>query len=278
MDRVTIEANGLEFACLRAGTGDRVALCLHGFPDDAGTFEPLLESLAAAGYTAVAPYMRGYEPTGPAPDGDYTTTALGTDALALAAALSDDPVALIGHDWGAVAAYTAATRDPAAVDTLVGMAVPPRFASQLFEHPEQLARSWYIWFVQLEGMAEYAIRRNDFALLEYLWSTWSPGWDWPAERLEAVRETFRRGETLEAALAYYRQLVGPLATDGGGIAVPGLVIGGRDDGCIGIELYEGATDAFSAEARFIDVEGAGHFVHRERPELVTEEILAFLSE
>ena len=44
--RLTVEANGLEFECLRAGTGDRLALCLHGFPDDAGSMHPLLDRLA----------------------------------------------------------------------------------------------------------------------------------------------------------------------------------------------------------------------------------------
>jgi len=71
-ERREVTANGLDFECLTRGDGDRLALCLHGFPDDAGTFEPLMAQLAEAGFTAVAPYMRGYGPTGPAPDDDYS--------------------------------------------------------------------------------------------------------------------------------------------------------------------------------------------------------------
>ena len=114
---LSVEANGIDFECLRAGAGDRLALCLHGFPDDAGSMRPVLDRLADAGFTAVAPYMRGYAPTDPAPHGDYSAGALGSDAVALADVLSGTldvaggPV-LVGHDWGAVAAYAADRTDP----------------------------------------------------------------------------------------------------------------------------------------------------------------------
>jgi pimeloyl-ACP methyl ester carboxylesterase len=92
--RERVVANGLEFDCLRQGEGDRLGLCT-GSPDDAGTTRPLLDRLAAAGFTAVAPCMRGYGPTDPAPDGDYTTVAMAKDAAALADELADG---CIGHE------------------------------------------------------------------------------------------------------------------------------------------------------------------------------------
>ena len=106
---LSVEANGLEFECLRAGDGDRLALCLHGFPDDAGSMRPLLERLADAGFTAVAPYTRGYAPTDPAPDGDYSARALGADAVALAEALEDR-----AHRAGVVGKAVQTEREPVA--------------------------------------------------------------------------------------------------------------------------------------------------------------------
>lgn len=89
---------------------------------------PLLGELADAGFSAVAPFMRGYSPTDSAPDGDYSPEALsGRFDLA-------DPV-LVGHDWGAVAAYAAARSDPEAFPRMVTMVVPPGFELLLFEHP-----------------------------------------------------------------------------------------------------------------------------------------------
>jgi len=288
----TVAANGIDFECLVRGDGDRLALCLHGFPDDAGSMAPLGERLADAGFTAVAPYMRGYGPTGPAPDGDYGARALGRDAIELADTLvSDegyDDAVLVGHDWGAVAGYTAVRTDPERFSKLVTMAVPPRFAAEMWDNPRQFLRSWYVWFFQLPGVAERTLRRDDFALIEVLWNLWSPGWDYPEGRIESVTETFRTGETATASLRYYRQFVGPLLRDmvrngrpdpddAPPIEVPGLVVAGVNDGCIGPGLYEGAGAAFAADCRVVRVRGAGHFMHQERPDVVGEEVTAFLT-
>lgn len=292
LQRHTVEANGLSFECLRAGDGDRLALCLHGFPDDAGSMAPVLDALADGGFTAVAPYMRGYGPTDPAPDGDYSPQALGADAVALAGRLGetldvdgDDPV-LVGHDWGAVAAYAADRTDPDAFDRMVTMAVPPGFDPLVFEYPRQVLRSWYMWFFQLPAIPERALRWRDFALVDFLWGLWSPGWDYPEARISDVKETFRAEETVEAALQYYRDTVTlsipelftegpPSLADVPPIRTPTLVICGEDDGCIGPELFDHADEVIE-ECRVVRVREAGHFVHQERPDVVCEEILEWL--
>jgi len=289
----TVTANGVEFACLRWGSGDRLALCLHGFPDDAGSMAPVGERLADEGFTAVAPYLRGYGPTGSAPDGDYSATALGTDAVELATTLVDeedlrDPV-LVGHDWGAVAGYSAARVDPDRFERMVTMAVPPAFTSEIFGHPRQFLRSWYIWLFQLPFAPESYLRRRDFALIEVLWNLWSPGWDYPDERIEAVKETFRTDETVANALAYYRQFVRPMALDllrsgppdaddAPPIETDTLVLAGADDGCIGPDMFETASRVFTADCRVAKIRDAGHFMHQERPDVVGEEIAAFLAD
>src|ERR1700704_188347 len=96
-----LSANGVEFAVLEAGSGP-LALCLHGFPDSAHTWRYLLPELAGAGFHAVAPFMRGYAPTGIPDDGCYSLGALIADANAIHDALeADEGAVLIGHDWGA---------------------------------------------------------------------------------------------------------------------------------------------------------------------------------
>src|SRR6478736_6012548 len=98
-----IAANGLTFAYLEAGAGP-LALCLHGFPDCAEGWRPLLGKLANAGFHAVAPYMRGYAPTEVPADGRYQSGVLVSDANALHEVLGGDSQAMIiGHDWGAFA-------------------------------------------------------------------------------------------------------------------------------------------------------------------------------
>ncbi len=286
----TLTANGVEFTYHRDGDGDKLALCLHGFPDNARTFEPLIDPLTEAGYTVVSPYMRGYGPTEPAPDGDYSAGALGADAIALAEELRDregcDDAVLIGHDWGAVAGYAAARQDPAQFSQLVTMAVPPGFSALALASPRQLFRSWYIWLFQFPGVAERVLEAEDFALIDVLWGLWSPGWTDDAH-LDSVRATFRSPGTSDAALQYYRQFVNPavkdLARNGRPtldslppIDVPGLVITGEQDGCIGAGLFERAEELFSADCRVLKIQEAGHFMHRERPAVVADEITQFL--
>jgi pimeloyl-ACP methyl ester carboxylesterase len=99
-----VRASNINFTVLEAGEGPLV-LCLHGFPDTAHSFRHQMPVLAAAGYHCVAPFMRGYSPTEPAPDGRYDTGALSEDALGLITALGYKDAILFGHDWGAVAAY-----------------------------------------------------------------------------------------------------------------------------------------------------------------------------
>lgn len=98
----------MEFGLLESGGAGPLALCLHGFPDTAHTWRYLLPQLAAAGFHAAAPFMRGYAPSAVPRNECYSIGALVADATALHQALGgDDQAVLIGHDWGAEAAYGA---------------------------------------------------------------------------------------------------------------------------------------------------------------------------
>src|SRR5499427_5442956 len=120
----SVRANGLEFGLLETGSGP-LALCLHGFPDAAHTWRHLLPALARAGFHAVAPFMRGYAPTDVPADGAYQVGALIADAVALHEVLGgDENAVLVGHDWGAEAAYGAAAYAPDRWRRLVTLAVP----------------------------------------------------------------------------------------------------------------------------------------------------------
>lgn len=282
-----VRASNLNFHVLEMGTGPLV-LCLHGFPDTAHSFRHQMPMLAAAGYHVVAPFMRGYAPSEPAPDGRYDSPVLSADALALIEALGAKDAIIFGHDWGAVAAYGAAAAAPDRVSKLVTAAVPygSGFFQALVTNYAQQRRSWYMFFFQT-AIAEAAVRHNDFAFLEEMWADWSPGWRWAPDDMEALKRCFRAKGTLEAALGYYRATLGPflkMPANPGQLAaamsqpinVLSMIIQGRDDGCIGVELLEGMAALFPRGLRTEVVPGAGHFVHQERPELCNKLILDFL--
>ena len=279
-----VEANGLTFHYLEAGEGPTV-LALHGFPDHARSYRHQLTALAEAGYRVVAPYMRGYAPTDVPDGGFFGVPALAQDAVALAEALSDEPVILMGHDWGAAAAHAAAALAPERFSKLITMSVPAggAFQQSLVTSPAQQRRSWYMFYFQLP-MADAAVALNDFAFIERLWRDWSPSWDIPMAELASVKSTLGQPGVLSAALNYYRHTFNPppsapdaaTGTAPQQIQVPALYIHGREDGCIGVELVDGMEASFANGLRTVIIEGAGHFVHQEKPDEVNRVILDFL--
>jgi pimeloyl-ACP methyl ester carboxylesterase len=211
MEQRRVEANGIDFAYLSEGPEDGpLVLCLHGFPDHAPSFTPMLRDLAAAGFHAVAPWMRGYHPTSLAPDGRYQSAVLALDALALMDALSPDGTAdLVGHDWGSAAACGAAILAPERVRHLVSLALPhPAVVAALLTGDwEQRKRSWYMWFFQLDVLPGLIVPNDDFAFVDRLWSEWSPGCTPDPAQMASLKRTLAAPGVLEAALGYYRQTI-----------------------------------------------------------------------
>jgi pimeloyl-ACP methyl ester carboxylesterase len=281
-------ANGLEVGYLEAGSGP-LALCLHGFPDSAWTWRRLLPALADAGFRAVAPFLRGYAPTEVPADGRYQTAALALDANALHAELGGDGSAvIIGHDWGAMATYVAANHEPERWRRIVTMAVPPAGAvATSFLTYAQLKRSWYMFFFQ-HALADMVVPMSDLAFIDGLWADWSPGYD-AAEDLPRVKACLQAPENLAAALGYYRATLGGVGVDPALDEIqnkgsqptpqPTLYLHGRADGCMGVEVAEGAT-AFltSPGSRMEVVDGTGHFLQLERPDEVNRLVLDFVTE
>jgi pimeloyl-ACP methyl ester carboxylesterase len=282
-------AGGIEFGVLEAGAASGpLALCLHGFPDTAWTWRHLLGPLADAGYHAVAPFLRGYHPTAVPPDGHYQTGALVADAVALHEVLGgDERAVLIGHDWGAFAAYGAAAFAPDRWARVVGSAVPPLAAlARGFLSFDQLKRSWYIFFFQ-SPLADGVVAADDLAFIDGLWADWSPGYDGSFD-LAKVKDAIGAPERLGAALAYYRSMFDPSQEIPGlesqqsaalrNVPQPTLYYHGAEDGCVGREAVTPAIlDSVGPGSEIMMVEGAGHFAHVERPDVVNAKILDWLS-
>ncbi|MGD9705447.1 MAG: alpha/beta fold hydrolase [Acidimicrobiia bacterium] len=282
-----VSANGFEVAYLECGTGP-LALCLHGFPDSAHTWRHLLPELADAGFRAVAPFQRGYAPSGVPKDGRYQTGALALDAIAMHEVLgADGDAVIIGHDWGALATYGAASHEPERWSKVVGMAVPPGGAVGIafLTNLEQLKRSWYMFFFQ-HPLADLVVPADDLAYIDLLWRDWSPGFD-AAEELALLKPSLRDPANLQAALGYYRATLGagyvdPALTDIQNAtqavpAQPTLYLHGADDGCIGVEVVDATRAMVGGNVTIEVVADAGHFLQLEQPSSVNRRIIGFLT-
>ncbi len=289
-----VRANGLRFAYLEQGPVDGpLALCLHGFPDHAGTWRHLLPRLADAGFHAVAPWLRGYPPTevpGEHPAHAGTATRVGPEVLAadvnaLHRALGGTPRAVvIGHDWGAIAAMRAAAAAPDRWRRVVSLAVPPeRALARVPRDPAQLWRSRYMLAAITPGAARRFANDDGAALVE-LWRAWSPGYEPTEADLTPLRAAIASPGAMDAMLAYYRGFVPP-ALRGEVIGAraplppqPHLMLHGADDGCIDAGYARRAASLLRHHASRVEVvDDVGHFLHLESPELVDEHIVTFVA-
>jgi pimeloyl-ACP methyl ester carboxylesterase len=268
-----IDANGKRFSALAWGDGP-VVLLLHGFPDTAHTWDEVGPAIARAGYRVIAPFLRGYPPS-ELPDHDIDARTLGEDIIALAAAVSAEPVRVVGHDWGAEAIHNAVALAPERFERIVTIAIPHRATVALT--PSLVWKLRHFFTLKLPG----AVRRfaaDDFAMIEVLWKRWSPTWRYTAADLEAVKNHFAIPGALDAALGYYRaaEIRTPafLRTP---VEVPALAIAGADDPSGSRAIYDGARRQFRAGYEVIEIPG-GHFCHRESPTACADAIVGFFGE
>ena len=283
-----IPTRGLRFRVLEAGPEDGpLALCMHGYPDTAHTWDALLPRLAEAGYRAVAPWMRGYPPTEVPANGDFSVVALGGDVLDLLDALKADRATLIGHDWGTASVYQATGAEPDRVEKLVTIAIPPLRALK-----PSLSGLWSIrhfFYYALPLLPERSLRANNYAAIRDICQRWSPGWTIPDDEFAHLVASLDAPGGLESALAYYRTFVrGALGANarevrrvqGRRITVPTQLIYGTED--IAAPFY---SDRGRLERSFAAgtpwelqaIPGGGHFIHREQPEAIAEAIVSFLT-
>jgi pimeloyl-ACP methyl ester carboxylesterase len=271
----TVSANGVTFSYLSAGEGP-LALLLHGFPDSAHTWRHLLPALADTGYRAVAPWTRGYAPTSVPADGDYRVSTLAADANALHEALGGDADAvLIGHDWGAITAYGAASLEPHRWRRVVTMAVPPpAVASAAFFHYPQLKKSFYVYLFQTD-LAELVAGADDLKFIDHLWRDWSPSYD-GSEDLRHVKDALRAPDNLRAAIGYYRAMFAGGVLDDSP-PHPTLYLHGEDDGAFLADRVLEAKAHLSAESDVQLMSGVGHFLHLEKAAEVNRLVLDWIT-
>ena len=286
-----LTSGDLRFSTEVAGPPDSASAVLffHGFPDDNTTFRHQAAALAAAGHRVYSPRLRGYEPSSQPGDGDYSLTALASDAVCFADEIDAERLHIVGHDWGAAVGYAACATAPDRFMSLSALAVPStaRIPEAVRRVPRQLLRSWYMTFFQVRGLADWAVSAGEWALVRRLWRSWSPGYSIDDEMWNALRSTFEAPGVRGAMLAYYRKNATPplllglrknnamrLTT----IPVRTLGITGADDGCIDTRLFDHSMlDADFPEGLVVErVANAGHFVHLEQPEKVSGLLLDWI--
>ena len=279
----TVTANNIDFNVAVAGSGERLALCLHGFPESSFSWRHQLPLLANLGYRVWAPDLRGYgRSSRPRGVESYGLETLEEDVAALIEVSGARQVVLIGHDWGALIAWHYAMFGRLPVAKLIIMNVPhPALAQKGLRTRRQLLKSWYIFFFQLPSIPEWLLARNHCAAIGAAFRGMAVDKArFPDEVLRVYRDAAAQPGALTAMLNYYRALVrGLRRTRRRGtpkITVPTLMIWGEVDTALGKELSYG-TEEYVADLTLRYLPNVSHWVQQEAPETVNAMMEAWLA-
>ena len=311
----TIHVNGVRLHVTGQGTGPLVLLC-HGWPELAFSWRHQIPALAAAGYRVVAPDMRGFgQSEAPADASAYSLLHTVGDMVALVAALGESQAVIVGHDWGAPVAWTAALLRPDIFRAVAAMSVPHRARSPmppLAALRAQGIETFYWQYFQTPGVAEAELEADVAASMRRILYSGSgdappgrtlelllpkgggfldltldpktlPGWLTQDDLDRMVAEYRRTG--FRGGLNYYRnldrnwELLAPW--QGARIRQPALFIAGTRDVVIASPAGQKSLADMPAHVtglrRTLLIEGAGHWIQQERPAEVNAALLALLA-
>jgi pimeloyl-ACP methyl ester carboxylesterase len=253
------------------GAGDLVVL-LHGFPELAHSWRHQLPALAAAGYHAVAPDLRGYGGSDAPPEvADYALPKLAGDIAGLIRAMGQERAHLVGHDWGGSIAWVMASRMPELVRSLTILNSPHPIASaESRQIHEQQQKAWYMLLFQFTGIAEEWLAKDDFAnLRSFVFDTAAPG-TFPTEDREVFCAALAREGRLTAALNYYRANIPPETwlkppPDLPPVRVPTTILWGEADTYMSGVLLERSVQKVAGPLHVERLPGVSHWIQQEIP-------------
>jgi pimeloyl-ACP methyl ester carboxylesterase len=289
-----VAAGVLEVAYEEAGPADGTpVVLLHGFPYDVHAFDEVTPLLVVRGCRVIAPYLRGYGPTGflsAHTPRSGQQAVLGHDLLALMDALALPSALLAGYDWGGRAACIVAALWPERARGLVscgGYNIQDIAGATKPQAPDSEYRYWYQYYFHGErGRAGLTQNRREFCKL--LWRLWSPNWRFDDATYERTAVAFDNPDFVDVVIHSYRHRFSLVAGDPGvqateerlamrvPIAVPTVVLHGADNGVTPASSSERHAGLFTGryERRVIPV--IGHNVPQEAPREFAEAILALL--
>ena len=292
---LTVRTPTLEIAYEAYGReGGLPVILLHGFPDDARAFDAVAPPLAAAGYRALVPYLRGYGPTRFLDAGEprlAQQAAIGQDVLDFMSALRVEKAALAGYDWGGRAACIAAILAPDRVRALVtiggyNVQNPTRAAATPAPVAQERAY-WYQWYFNTErGRA--GLEKNRREICRLLWQEWSPTWKFDDATFEHTAPSFDNPDFVPVVIHSYRVRYGNAPSDSRfdaierrlaarpPITVPTVILHGGDDAVDMARRSDRDLALFPPGTEDRVVPGAGHFMPREKPQAVVDALLKVL--
>lgn len=270
--------NGVRLHVVTAGDPDApLVVLLHGHPDFWYGWRDQIVPLVETGFRVVVPDQRGCN-LSDAPDGidAYRQSELSADVCELIHSEGRESAHVVGHDFGGFVAWNVALRRPSIVDHLgiFNVPHPTVYRTVLRSSPQQVVRSWYVWFYQVPTLPEWLLSRNDMDnMVASLEITSNPG-TFDEETIDRYRAAWRHtgvGPRVNWYRGFRRSESPPRDT----VTQPTLICWGEDDIALLPSMAEQSAD-YCENGRLRMFPDTSHWVHHEREE-VTEALLRHLS-
>lgn len=273
-----VDLSGLRLHVAQAGPADGVpVILLHGFPEFWFGWRVQIGPLAARGFRLIVPDQRGYN-LSDRPEGipAYHLDRLAGDVIALADALGLARFRLVGHDWGGLVAWWAASFFPDRIERLAILNAPhPGIAgTYMRRHPGQWLRSWYVAFFQMPRLPEARLTADGARALRQALAETSRKGTFGEADLDRYAEAWLRPGAMTAMLNWYRALRLPRRRPPR-VAMPTLILWGRRDHALQPGLAE-ASLALCDDGRIRWFAQATHWVQHEEAEAVNAALAGFL--
>ena len=282
----------LEIAYSEGGPSDGPpVLLLHGWPDDASTWDAVAAQLNTAGFRTIVPTLRGFGDTrfrSASARRTGNSGVLALDAIALMDALKIKRFVVAGHDWGSNTAEAMAVGWPRRIPRMAMLSTPSRLGGMPTPPFEQCQRQWYHWFQATERGAE-AIAKDRKGFAHIMWVNWSPpGW-FDEATFERVAKAFENPDWVDVTLHSYQARWDEAKPDPRSrhlekkikatrhLALPMLYIQGEVDGVNPPSASKTVTEKFSGPFKFLQLPGVGHFPTREAPDAVAAALIEHFS-
>jgi pimeloyl-ACP methyl ester carboxylesterase len=281
------QIGGVRLHYAERGSGARLVILLHGFPECWYSWRHQLMALGES-YTVVAPDMRGYNLSDkPSRVEDYRIDLLVDDVLGLVRHFGRQQAAIVGHDWGAGVAWAVAQRHPEYVWKLAALQVPPMAAWRANMTFRQALKSWYMLFFQLPRVPEWLMSAKDYAFVERIFkkTVARPG-AFTDTDIAVYKKALREPGALTAAINYYRANVFSMfmkkkrkqeEISDGRIRVPTLFIYGEQDHAIAPETVRDVKSFIDAPYREVRIKTSAHWVQNEAIAEVNAALQSFLA-
>ncbi len=271
--------NGVKLHYVSKGEGN-LMLMLHGFPEFWYSWRHQITAFSN-NYRVVAPDLRGYNYSDKLQSIElYNISELVKDIAGIITNLGYEKCILVGHDWGGAIAWYFADQYPEMVERLIVLNIPhPAKFMEGLRTPQQLKKSWYIFFFQLPYLPELLFRWNNYKAIGSAFINMAIDKSaFTDEDIQAYKKAAAKPEALTAMINYYRCFFRQSLTSQKSwkkLDIPTLMIWGENDTALGKELTYG-TDNYVSNLTIKYIPNCSHWVQQEQPELVNEYIADFL--